>query len=55
MMSTGHKKSTAKYELMQHVKLTLTDDEILATPASQIAEIVANKTNDRLSQLQTTL
>ena len=54
-MPTGRKKSTADDEFVQHVKRAVSDDEVFAITASQIAEIVANKINDRLNQLEKTL
>ena len=53
-MPTGRQKSTANCEHMQHVKRALSDAEVLTITASQIAEMVANKINDRLNRLQKT-
>ena len=54
-MPSGRKKSTADDEMMQCVKQALKDDDVIATMASNIADIVANKINDRLNHLEKTL
>ena len=54
-MPSGRKKSTADDEMMQCVKQALKDDDVIATMASKIADIVANKINDRLNHLERTL
>ena len=48
-MPSGRKKSAADGEMMQCVKQALKDDDVIATLASNIADIVANKINDRLN------
>ena len=47
MMPFGRKKSVADDEMMQCVKQALKDDDVIATLASKIADIVANKITDR--------
>ena len=54
-MPFGRKKSSADDEMMQCVKQALKDDDVIATLASRIADIVANNINDRLKHLEKTL
>ena len=49
-MPSGRKKSAADDEMMQCVKQALKDDDVIATLASKIADIVANKINDHLEK-----
>lgn len=52
-MPTGRTKSTTTDDdLMLHIKLALSDDVVIETLASRIAEIVADKINNRIIQLE---
>ena len=51
-MPSGRKKSTADDEILQCVKRALGDDDVIATLAGKIADIVADKINDRLNILE---
>ena len=54
-MPSGRKKSTADDEILQCVKRALGDDDVIATLAGKIADIVADKINDRLNILEKNL
>ena len=47
-MPSGRKKLTADDELLQCVKRALEDDDVIATLAGKIADIVANNINTYL-------
>ena len=51
-MPSGRKKLAADGEIMQYAKQALNDDDVIASLASKIADIVANKISDRLDLLE---
>ena len=52
---SGRNKSAADDDIMQYMKQALSDDDVIASLASKIADIVANKIGDRLDLLEKTM